>query len=197
MFSYCTRNLISITSTLGNFLSNNVCWTDNNGDLYSTDIINSWNRMDIAEAYIDNYVKKYDKHLDTIGGEKNKDLFIRELSIKIDEFIPKRYFCKYNEIYNKNKSIDFNPQFISKDKHDITRNLIYVFDINNKKNKDHINSNPVTNKQLIFLKDLLLDSGYILKSDNLTSIDASNLINFLLGKSDEPPNLFNLVEFDI
>lgn len=196
MFSYCTRSFISITSTLGNYLSNKVSWFDDNGQLYDVETINNWSRIKIAEDYVSDYILKYDKELDTIGGEQNKDIFLKELAIKIDEFIPKRYFCKYNELHsNTTNNIKFSSLFKGKDEHDITRDLIYTFDVNN--NSLYKYPDYATDSQLKLLKDLLHWGGYILKSDNLTFLDAFNLINFLSGDSQQPDNLFELVEFDI
>ena len=53
-----------------------------------------------------------------------------------------------------------------------------------------------TNKQMDYLKDLAKEGGYVVKNTP-TTVQATKLINFLLGKCGEPACLFEILEFEI
>jgi viroplasmin and RNaseH domain-containing protein len=53
-----------------------------------------------------------------------------------------------------------------------------------------------TEKQLEYLSDLAKEGGYTLKTTP-TAVQATKLINFLLGKGGEPACLFEVLEFEI
>ena len=53
-----------------------------------------------------------------------------------------------------------------------------------------------TDKQLDYLKDLAKEGGYVIKNTP-TAVQATKLINFLLGKGNEPACLFEVLEFEI
>lgn len=204
MFKYCERSASSITTTIGTFLSRNVNWKDDNGSLISVDEVNSWDRESIAERYLYEYFcpKKYDSSLEAIGGEKNKGKFIKEVAIKIDELIPKRYFIKYNQANSEKGHIDgglLASQFAGKDEHEITKDLIYKHKENENKGvfKYTPEDRPVTERQLSYLVHLAEDGGYtLINFHNMTSSKASELISFLLGKGDEPSDIFKYLIFE-
>lgn len=204
MFEYCERSAGSIATTIGTFLSHNVNWKNDDNSLISVEEVNSWDRELIAKRYLYEYFcpEKYDSTLEAIGGEKNKNKFIKEVSIKIDEFIPKRYFIKYNQLNSKKGHIDggfLSSQFKGKDEHEITKNLVYIYEENyDKKTPSYTPSEkPVTDKQLSYLSYLAEDGGYtIINFHDMTSSKASELISFLLGKGDEPLDMFRYLTFE-
>lgn len=84
--------------------------------------------MYLARAF---YEAKYNSNPNKIGGKDNEELFLKEVTIKIDELIPKRYFVKYHQYYqNKSEEIKgtlLQQKFLSKEDHEETKDLIYVF----------------------------------------------------------------------
>lgn len=53
-----------------------------------------------------------------------------------------------------------------------------------------------TDKQMDYLKDLAKEGGYVVKNTP-TAVQATKLINFLLGKGGEPACLFEILEFEV
>lgn len=134
MFEYCERNIISITSTIGTFLSSKVKWENEDNSLISIEEINNWDRYHIAQRYMNEYFcpKRYNNSYSAIGGIENTDIFIKEVATKIDELIPRCYFRKYcikNEIFKSN-NIRLKEMFISKEDYEFTKDLEYkIIDI--------------------------------------------------------------------
>lgn len=206
MFEYCTRSIISITSTIGNFLSHDVKWITTSGKLYSPKTINKWDRKKIATRYLEEYFcpSKYDPEYSGIGGVENRERFINEVAVKIDELIPKRYFVKYHQISKKYGTTDgsYLPSyFLGKDNHPETKDLIYVY-TDEKKSKPKASykvsgESPATEKQLSYLESLVHESGFLVKNINeLNRQTASIFINFLKGDGEQPDNLFDFLEYE-
>lgn len=53
-----------------------------------------------------------------------------------------------------------------------------------------------TDKQMDYLKDLAKEGGYVVKNTP-TTVQATKIINFLLGNGGEPACLFEILEFEI
>lgn len=205
LFEYCKRSKASIGTTLGEFLSHKVKWTHPSGRLYSPYTINNWDRKKIANRYVDEYfcTGRYGHTYDDIGGKGNREKFVSELAIKIDEFIPRRYFVKYHLSTNKYGTMDgtyISSMFKGKDAHSETKDLIYVY--NHERDTDVTTSNytnkefPVSEKQLSYLNYLADEAGFFVKNfQNLNSQTASELIGFLLGQREQPQNIFDFLEY--
>lgn len=189
MFEYCIREDCSIVNTIGQFLSHKVKWIDEEGNLLECEIINSWDRRLIAERYLEEYFHypKNDYTYKCIGGSNNKDRFLDEVALKIDEFIPKRYFVKYHQAHNTYGSTDgtvLQTKFINKDHHEVTKKLEYHFNHSFPDYVQQIDSSTVaTDKQISYIQSLCKECGYILKEkDNLMCANADEIIKFLTGE---------------
>ena len=201
MFEYCNKSVASISTTLGTFLSHKVKWVNDNGDLLTQEEINSWDRESIAERYLYEYFcpKEYDKELNAIRGITNKDKFIKEAAIKIDELIPRRYFAKYNQINKKTENPDkdcSSNDFLGKNEHKITKDLVYIYKENEKKTVFKYTPEliPMTNKQFSYLSSLVDNRGYnLINVDNISCSKAGELINYFVGKGTEPEDLFEYI----
>lgn len=213
MFEYCSRNVASISTTLGNFLSNSIKWTDESGNLHTIETINNWDRFKIAERYINEYYApiEFGGKYNDIGGIKNKELFLKEIAIKVDELIPRRYFIKYcafNNVYNTSDGTKLKDKFISKNNHSFTKDLIYKFDINNinsntdlseKHNINYKTKYQASDKQIRYLESLAKDSHFtVAKPLYLMDIqEASDLISFFKGDIDDNPEcLFKYFQYE-
>lgn len=213
MFEYCNRNIISITSTIGNFLSNNVEWKDKNNKLLSVDKINEWDRYHIAKRYMNEYFCRGldDNRYLSIGGINNKDIFLREVAVKIDEYIPRCYFRKYcteNNIFNTKNGTRLVDLFISKDDHEFTSGLKYklidsstlvdkiqekeIFQINRKSNYQ------ASDKQIRFLTSLVKKTSYIIKKPLylMSMEEASELITYFKEGGNIPNSIDEYFEYD-
>lgn len=130
MFSYTKRGSLSTAIKIGQFVSNNIQWTDNSGHLLSYEEINEWDRYELANRCL-NEIFYFDNDQDPynlIGGSEYIEIFLKECAIKIDELIPKRYFVKHSSYYNTYNTTDGTiliKKFISKDDHESTKRLIY------------------------------------------------------------------------
>lgn len=189
MFEYLDKQTQkSLNTKLGTFLSTQVDWLDSEKNLISYDIVNSWDRKKIAERYLEEKIhwSKSDITYNCIGGIANKQLCIDELSIKIDQLIPKRYFikyCQFHNIYNTSSGLELGNKFISKDSHDITKRLIFHYDHKESKAITYI---PATARQISYISSLAKNHGYMLKTiDGLTLSIASEIIEFLSCKTDD------------
>lgn len=203
MFEYCNCSESSFNTTIGNFLSHKVKWITEENTIVSVDTVNSWDRKEIATRYLYEYFcpTKYDPNLNSIGGPSNKELFIEEVAIKIDEFIPRRYFLKYNKMNQSNNSSSKNNEdntFLGKDKHEITKGLIFKYKENESKKPFNFNPNtvPATEKQVSYLIHLAREGGYtVINLDSLSLAKAKELISFLLGQCDEPLDMLTYLNY--
>ena len=135
MFDYCVNSKKGIVINIGQFLSHNVNWLDSEGKLLPVDVINSWDRVQLAEKFT---TKNYNdpRYGDNATILENRDLFIKEVAIKLDELIPKRYFVKFhsmNNTYNTKEDTILQKHFKNKDSHKETRGLVYHYSCNNGK----------------------------------------------------------------
>lgn len=191
MFEYCQREVRGIILNIGQFLSRNVGWEDEKGDLVDYKQVNSWDREALAIRYLEEYVyyPKDDGTYTCIGGVKNKRKFIQEAAIKIDEFIPKTFFIKYAQKYNTYEESDgsvLKRMFKNKDAHDITKNLIYGYPQNEKPIKEDRSVRLATSKQISYIQALGRESGYeLVRKDEITVASADALIKFLRGERTE------------
>lgn len=140
MFEYCINSKRGIVVNIGQFLSHSVNWLDSEGKLLSVDVINSWDRLLLAEQFA---TKNYNdpRFGDNAAILENRDLFIKEVAIKIDEFIPKRYFVKLHNMlntYNDRDNSVVQRQFKGKDYHAETRGLIYHYPCNECMNNEKV-----------------------------------------------------------
>ncbi len=203
MFEYCRRKKRGIGVNIGEFLSHSVNWLGDEGDILPIELINEWDRVELATRFVDNkYFKPpYGDDYKMIGGIENKEKFIEEVAIKIDEFIPKRYFVEYHLLKNTYGAIgkgDIGKKFKGRDNHEETKNLVYKYSCNVDKEKEKgVFTYYVTDKQLKYLTYLAEESGYVVKNeDNLECSMASKLIAFLLGNIDEVENMFEYLEYE-
>lgn len=204
MFEYCSRNIISINSTIGNFLSHQVSWEDSSGELLNPDVINEWDRYSIARRYLNEYFCPIglDENLSAIGGKCNEELFIEEVALKIDELIPKRYFVKYclkHNIYNSGDGREIAKKFTRKDDYEFTRLLKYkILKEEPQIFKFERNSVQATDKQISYLLSLSEDTGFIARKDlkKLTIQEASELIGFFKDDIKQPEFLMEYFQYE-
>lgn len=206
MFEYCKTPEKSILIKIGNFLSHEVEWIDENGEFVSCEAVNEWDRYEIAKAF---FRTKDNFDYNLIGGALNHKKYINELAQKFDELIPKRYFIKYHQFhkvtFDNTDGTFLNNQYNGKDNHEETKNLIFKFEINETlemkigNKAEHFKKEfPATDKQIALLKVLAEEAGYILKEVKEINVsEASKLIAFLLGtESEEPTFLFDFLEYE-
>ena len=203
MFEYCKDSTATISSKIGNFLSHKIKWIDDLGNLLPPEQINEWDRKELANKYLNEYVcfDKYDKDYLQIGGIANKIKFLNDVALKIDELIPKRYFIKYHQINSNARKQDGSvlaTKFTDKDNHLETKDLIYAYPTSKISSSEKISThNYATKKQLSYLSSLAKDSGYLIKNKYMDTTTASELISFLLGTTDdEPTYLFKYLEYE-
>lgn len=201
MFKYCVDKKSTIFIAIGNFLSHIVIWEEDDGTFVKQQTVNKWDRMYLAKAF---YQAKYNSNANQIGGKHNEELFLKEVAIKIDELIPKRYFVKYHQDISNKKGSLLQQKFLGKENHEETKDLIYIFSETENRSlyrpknfKDRYKGeSEATEKQKAYLFDLLKESGYMLIDEkNLTKTNASLLISFLNGTGEEPKNLFELISY--
>ena len=196
MFDYCVNSKKGIVINIGQFLSHSVNWLDSEGKLLSVDVINSWNRVQLAEQFA---TKNYNdpRYGDNATILENRDLFIKEVAIKIDELIPKRYFVKFhsmNNTYNTKDGTILQKRFKNKDSHKETRDLVYHYSCNNGKEPF---VTYATKKQLDYLEYLAAESGYVLKNIDLLELNkARELIGFLLGNEETIEDMFDYLMYE-
>ena len=196
MFEYCINSKRGIAVNVGAFLSHKINWLDNEGKLVSVDVINSWDRLLLAEQFASNYYTD-PRYGDNAAILENRDLFIEEVAIKIDEFIPKRYFVKLHNMlntYNDRDNSVIQRQFKGKDYHAETRGLIYHYPCNESKGPF---VTYATKKQISYLEHLASESGYILNNTDSLKLDkARELIGFLLGEKENIKDVFEYLMYE-
>lgn len=196
MFDYCINSKRGVIVNIGQFLSHSVNWLDTEGKLLSVNIINEWDRLQLAEQFAaNNYTDP--RYGDNASIIENKALFIKEVAIKIDELIPKRYFVKFhsmNNTYNTKDGTILQKHFKNKDSHKETRGLIYHYSCNNGKEPF---VTYATKKQISYLEHLASESGYILNNTDSLELDkARELIGFLLGEKENIKDVFEYLMYE-
>lgn len=186
MFSYCVEGKKEIINKIGKYMLNKLDWLDSEGSLVRVNVVNKWERKDIAEKFIEEFLVvdgSISNKYALIGGVKNKLIFIREVAYTVDELIPKMYYIKYNLINNGGDLEVISKEYMGKDNHDITSDLIYKYNCNvNKDIKNHPKG-LATEKQIAYIKRLARAKGVCLKNlDKLKCGVAPKLIAYLNGR---------------
>lgn len=74
MFSYCSATPINIKIAIGNFLSHEWSWVDEEGNFVTVEQVNQWDRYQMAIEYFE---WRNQSRLSEIGGAKNKEKFLK------------------------------------------------------------------------------------------------------------------------
>lgn len=211
MFGYYTGNKSDLSRRIGKFLSETVQWEKKkevNGEttveFVSCEEVNEWDRFQLAELFLatDGDGLQY-----LLINENNIGLFKKDISVKIDELIPVRYFMKYHEFLGeKSKYWDeltqlkgIKKQFRGAVFHEETRNLVCYYKHKSSMTKlasKQRNERLASPKQVKFLIDLADENGmYLKKIDTLTMDIVSELIEYFKGERDESEFIAEFLDF--
>lgn len=139
--------------------------------------------------------------LSEIEGSQNKDKFLKEVAIKIDELIPDRFFVKYHQhhpsTYGTIDGSVLRTYFKGIDQHEETTGLIPHFGKNTKRLSYQFRPTTATAKQVKYLNHLASEAGFeiIVDLDSVSVQKATELISFLLGTGDESNDLFEHLQY--
>lgn len=198
MFSYCSATPINIKIAIGNFLSHEWSWVDEEGNFVTVEQVNQWDRYQMAIEYFE---WRNQSRLSEIGGAKNKEKFLKEVATKIDEFIPARFFVKYHQhnpsTYGTTDGTVLRTYFKGIDKHEETKGLISHFEESTPRPSNQFRPATATAKQVKYLKHLASEAGFeiIADLDSVSVQKATELISFLLGDGEEPEDLFEHLQY--
>lgn len=161
-------------------------------DSWDCEYLNNLDREKEAEKIANFYFKANDYN--SIGGPKNRNNFIKYISMQIDKLIPLFVFMNTNmKFQDRYNAILARRIFITKGKDyfPITQNLIYKYDHDFSKENEYIKKTLVTEKQLEYLKKIAEEQGFQIINEEYLSRDyASNIISFISGKSEIEPRIF-------
>lgn len=192
MFSYCEESPLTINIMIGQFISHELEWIDEKGNFVTIEKVNQWNRHEMA---IEFFEWRYQNYLSKFGDIKNKEKFLLEVAIKIDQLLPSRFFVKYHQynstIYKTKDGTILRKYFNGIDKHEETKGLICQFPRNKENCTNTFKSDMATDKQFNYLSYLAFQAGYtgIIDRKNISLKKASELISFLKGEREKPKDL--------
>lgn len=169
-----------------------LCTSYYSGGLKDYNTINNIDRELEAENFINNYIIK--NSASAIGGNENRQEFKEYVALEIDRLIPLFCFLElnrdlshhYNRILTRRIFLTYG-----KNEFDFTKDLVYKYKHNFKKEKEYIKNTLITEKQLKYLKQLAMEQGFLVDNEDfLSKAYAQLLIKYLKGESDEEPNIF-------
>lgn len=161
-------------------------------DFYDYMELNSLDRKVEALKIADMYFKRND--FNSIGGQKNYEIFLDYIAKRLDKSIPISCFM----LANKSLSERYNTLltrriFITrgKDAFPVTENLVYQYEQNFDKDKEYIEKTKVTARQLEYMQKICEEQGfYIINQEYMTKEIANKIISYLKGTVDFEPRLF-------
>ena len=150
MFSYYKERKTNLISYIGRHLYINIKWI-NDDKIVQMEEVNTWNRKDIANIFVDEFLK--DKDITVIGGEENKEKFINEVAITIDRLIPNSYYKKVKG-YLEDKPFEYKGIIgtFKVNRAELEKQIVYQFEENTKEYKSMMQRQPATEKQLSYIK---------------------------------------------
>ena len=189
MFKYCNHKN-HLSKMIGMFLSRKIDWINNN-KLVSIKEVNTWNRKDIAIRFVDELLK--DSNISTIGGEENREMFTKEVACIVDRLLPNSYY-KQAKKYLENKVFEIEGLkcTVKIDRSELEKQIIYQFEENTKEYKSMAQREPLTEKQLSYIKRLCNQNNLELIKDNVLKEYAKNIIAYLLEDTLVKPAYFDV-----
>lgn len=185
---------------LNEFILDIIYRFDDSNELWDAKYLNSIDRKDLAEQYIELFIDNYPEEL------YNQDNNIDKTAIKtlknyadteIDRLIPKIYFLEKN----KQLSEQYTPILTRRifdtsgaENLECTKDFRYSYSHNKefKKIKKVIEESQATEKQIQYLNDLGKSIGYLLWNEQYLSKNYANqLIEYLSEKSYIEPAIFS------
>lgn len=184
MFEYVGKSAHGISVSLGRYLKKELVWLTQKNELIPCEEVNGWDRRVIALKFYEYWRSNGNE----LPHPEDKEQFLLELAIKIDELIPKHYFNEGVACGAIKKHYDFEPEpkYYKRWQSPYTRELVFVYPMNETKERGEKDYNPSfinpSYKQLDYLKGLIKPLNLKLRTDvKITKEDCSLLINYFLG----------------
>lgn len=173
---------------------------DNSNELWDSKYLNSIDRKDLADQYIDLFLQNYPEELHDQDGKVDKSgvkALRNYADNEIDRLIPKIYFLEVN----KQLSETYTPILTRRifdtsgaENLECTKNMKYMYSHAKefKAIKKTIEETQATEKQIQYLNDLGKAIGYLLWNEQYLSKNYANqLIEYLSEKSYIEPAIFS------
>ena len=190
MFSYYKGRKTNLLSYIGRHLSRNIKWI-NDDNVIPLKEVNTWNRMDIATIFVDEYLEENTS--DIISGIDNKEKFIHEVAISIDRLLPNTYFKKAKE-YLEDKPFIYKGAIgtFKVSRSELEKQVVYHYEENTKEYKSMMQRQPATEKQIDYIKFLCSQNDMELIRENISKEYAKNIIRYLLEETLVKPVYFEM-----
>ena len=173
---------------------------DGSGELWDAKYLNSIDRKDLSEQYVNMFLSNFPEELYDKNGKVDKNA-IKSLrvyaDVEIDRLIPKMYFLESNkDLITSYTQILVRRIFdtSSAENLECTKNLKYAYDHTKefRSIKKTIDETKATEKQIQYLNDLGKSIGYLLWNEQYLSKNYANqLIEYLSEKSYTEPIIFS------
>lgn len=190
MFSYYKGRKTNLLSYIGRHLSRNIKWI-NDDNVIPLKEVNTWNRMDIATIFVDEYLEENTS--DIISGIDNKEKFIYEVAINVDRLLPNTYFKKAKE-YLEDKPFEYKGVMgtFKVSRSELEKQVVYHYEENTKEYKSMMQRQPATEKQIDYIKFLCSQNDMELIRENISKEYAKNIIRYLLEETLVKPVYFDM-----
>lgn len=190
MFSYYKGRKTNLLSYIGRHLSRNIKWI-NDDNVIPLKEVNTWNRMDIATIFVDEYLEENTS--DIISGIDNKEKFIYEVAINVDRLLPNTYFKKAKE-YLEDKPFEYKGVMgtFKVSRAELEKQVVYHYEENTKEYKSMMQREPATEKQISYIKLLCSQNDMELIRENISKEYAKNIIRYLLEETLVKPTYFDM-----
>lgn len=190
MFSYYKGRKTNLLSYIGRHLSRNIKWI-NDDNVIPLKEVNTWNRMDIATIFVDEYLEENTS--DIISGIDNKEKFIYEVAINVDRLLPNTYFKKAKE-YLEDKPFEYKGVMgtFKVSRSELEKQVVYHYEENTKEYKSMMQREPATEKQIDYIKFLCSQNDMELIRENISKEYAKNIIRYLLEETLVKPTYFEM-----
>lgn len=190
MFSYYKGRKTNLLSYIGRHLSRNIKWI-NDDNVIPLKEVNTWNRMDIATIFVDEYLEENTS--DIISGIDNKDKFIEEVAINVDRLLPNTYFKKAKE-HLEDKPFEYKGVMgtFKVSRSELEKQVVYHYEENTKEYKSMMQREPATEKQISYIKLLCSQNDMELIRENISKEYAKNIIRYLLEETLVKPVYFDM-----
>jgi hypothetical protein len=185
---------------LNEFILDIIYRFDNSEELWDVKYLNSLDRKDLAEQYVEFFLENYPEELYDNERKVSKTA-IKSLKTyadnEIDRLIPKIYFLEKNkELSDKYTQILTRRIFDTSGVENLecTKDFVYAYPHTKefKEIKKTIEQTKATEKQIQYLNDLGKSIGYLLWNEEYLSKNYANqLIEYLSEKSYVEPAIFS------
>lgn len=190
MFSYYKGRKNTLVLYIGIHLSRKIKWINDN-DLVSIKEVNTWNRRDIANIFVDEYLAS--NTYDIISGIENKDKFIEEVAINIDRLLPNTYFKKAKE-HLEDKPFEYKGVMgtFKVNRAELEKQIIYHYEENTKEYKSMMQREPATEKQISYIKLICKQKKLEFIKEDISKEYAKSIIAYLLEDTLMKPAYFDM-----